>query len=120
MTITTTTPLTKDEFKATVSQFKATVNSNDAKPTYDSYGTKFQGCVRFEHFAFYALLRGKSLTSVTHDSDSERFIELKASLKRAVDNNGAYFECNNLLPSLSGVFDLTHDQIKAVINHGLS
>lgn len=108
--------LSKDTFKASVSHFKAILRSSSAKPTYNSYGTKFQGCVRFEHFAFYALMRGKSLNTVTHDPNSLRFMELKSALRRLGESGGGYFEDNNLLPSLCGTFDLSQNDVRGIIN----
>jgi hypothetical protein len=101
-------------FKHATTKFKELVNSPKAKPRYNEYGTKFRGDTHYIHFAFYALLKGKPLSSIAHDTNSERYKELKAALKK-VETGISYFEGLDITKLLSQDFDLSPNNIKLVL-----
>lgn len=73
--------LTKAQFIAMQTTFKQTVNDPQHRPRYcKTYGTKYAGTLRFEHFIAYALFRGKDLSKVTHNPKSEHFTSIITSL----------------------------------------
>lgn len=73
--------LTKEQFIAMRTTFKQTVNDPQHRPRYcKTYGTKYPGALRFEHFIVYALFRGKDLNVVTHNHKSEHFTSIITSL----------------------------------------
>lgn len=87
MTVTTTIKtnhsiLTRESFLEARDGFREFVKAPKNKPTRcETYGTKYPGNVFFIHFGFYAVLRGKPVSSVTHSIDSERYQEMISILK---------------------------------------
>lgn len=66
-----------------VASFRAFLKDPDNKPYYCStYGTKYPGKVTFEHFVFYAMIKGKNPELTTHDINSERYQAILALFKR--------------------------------------
>jgi hypothetical protein len=113
--------LTFEQFHETIGTFRTIVKSKEAKPTYsEMYGTKYNGCMLYMDFAFYALLRGKPLGSVTHDTKSERFIDLVNKFKGVVSSNDpkrVSFEGMYILDNLSKKFQLDQEDILTIISN---
>jgi hypothetical protein len=113
--------LTFEQFHETIGTFRTIVKSKEAKPTFsETYGTKYKGCMLYMDFAFYALLRGKPLESVTHDTESERFSDLKMSFERLAksDNpNNISFEGTYILQNLANKFSLDKEHIIMILKN---
>lgn len=63
------------------SHFKEYIQLN--KPRYcPTYGNKYKGEVKIDHFIFYAFIRGKNLNSVTHSIDSEKYMVALSILEK--------------------------------------
>lgn len=67
--------LTMDTHAASIRHFRGFVADPANKPSQDpSYGTKHPGRITLLHFMFYAILRGKSPESTSHDpKNSEKY-----------------------------------------------
>jgi len=102
--------LTFEQYHHAIAEFRRHFHSDEAKPKYDSYGSKHKGCMRYEHFAFYALLRNKPIDIVTHDTTSLRFKELVESLKFQTEKWRGHY-----ISSISKLFALTPDQVCRII-----
>jgi hypothetical protein len=60
--------------KQLISNFSLYFNDIKNKPCKDSYGTKRDGNLHFEHFILYALIRGSNPSKTTHSTTSENYI----------------------------------------------
>jgi len=117
--IMTISVLTKEQFTSIQTAFREVFHDDDQKPHHcETYGTKYAGTLRFEHFVVYALLRGKNLSKVTHDTKSIHFTNLLRSLLALIET-GKYHhfykneegEISYLSKNLGTVFGLTEDEI---------
>lgn len=103
MTLTTTFEnnhpiLTRESFLEARDGFREFVKAPKNKPTRcETYGTKYPGNVSFIHFGFYAVLRGKPVSSVTHSIDSERYQDMVSILKSPY----GYRRIQNAFPTIS-------------------
>ncbi|WP_415913189.1 hypothetical protein [Neptuniibacter sp. QD37_11] len=62
--------------------FRSFIKDKDNHPYYcEDYGTKYPGKVTYEHFIFYAILKGKDPKRCSHDPDGERFKEAMECLR---------------------------------------
>tara|TARA_B100000749_G_C18449194_1_gene475509 strand:- start:3024 stop:3488 length:465 start_codon:yes stop_codon:yes gene_type:complete len=69
--------MSEETFHTAIATFRSAVKDPNNKPRYDkSYGTKYAGLITFEHFVFYALLRGVDIRRTTHSITSERFLDV--------------------------------------------
>ncbi|CAH7386389.1 hypothetical protein VCHA53O466_40478 [Vibrio chagasii] len=115
---TNSSPLTKEQFKAAVISFKEFVKSKDNKPYYcKTYGTKYAGEVRFDHYVAYAIMRGKNPEITTHDAESESFKCVMLNLKRMAESTMAR---ERMEDSISKAFGLSSVEFQKVLVEGFA
>lgn len=106
---------TKEVYLKLVKEFKDSTKNDDFKPYYgkDWNGDKkkIKGKLAFEHYIFYALLKNKDITKVTHSVDSETYLDALSKLKGKSEYIFKLIQV--ALPSLSkDDFDKIIDKIK--------
>ena len=110
--------ISEDTFHSAVAAFRSAVKDPDNKPYYDKkYGTKYAGVITFEHFVFYALLRGVDIRKTTHDVASEKFYDVVQSLKS--DRTSNVEGSKRVINRIKSEFGLTTKQMMDVLeaNH---
>lgn len=60
--------------KQLIANFSLYFNDSKNKPSKDTYGTKIDGNLYFEHFILYALIRGADPSKTTHSITSENYV----------------------------------------------
>lgn len=101
---------TEDRFNEIIVTFKVFVKDKDNKPwKNETYGTQYPGKVTFEHFIFYAMLRGKDPVKTTHDPESERYKMIIDRFSRALQGKGF------LLKPVVSALGMTEEEGLAVV-----
>lgn len=106
--------LSKEKWVQLRNEFKTIFLDKSKRPVWveHSYGSyKVDGVLGFQHFILYALINNKSVDKVTHDIESENFIE---TLNRYfLRNNPSYTWWIDVFPSLTSEdFDALVNKIK--------
>lgn len=100
-----------EDFHQTIARFRAFQADKANRPTYDKrYGTKYPGKLGHLHYAFYAILRGKSPDITTHDVNSVSYAEIKDELARVAKDSPFSYDAD-----LAEAFGLSCQQIRHVI-----
>ena len=107
--------ISEDTFHNAVSTFRNAVKDPDNKPSYDDkYGTKYNGKIRFEHFIFYALLRGVDVRKTTHNVTSEKFVGILRDFEK--DSETKVDEPKRIINSIKSEFGLSNKQMMDILN----
>tara|TARA_Y100001973_G_C5167120_1_gene316837 strand:+ start:729 stop:1163 length:435 start_codon:yes stop_codon:yes gene_type:complete len=102
-----------EQFHEAIGTFRTYQADKSNHPTYDStYGTKYPGKLSHIHYAFFAVLRGKSPEITTHDVNSESYRDIKRHLNGLTDLERDYYGARQKLVE---AFGLTPQQIAHVI-----
>lgn len=82
--------LSFDAFHNAIVHFRRFQADPANRPTYDpKYGTKYPGKLTHLHYAFYALLRGKSPEITSHDTDALSHQSIHQTLIRMGNGNAS-------------------------------
>lgn len=104
--------MTKEEYNQLIMSFRKFIKSPENQPfKCKTYGTKCDGNVAHIHYALYAILRGKSPESTTHDSGSDTFKDVMKNIERLALGGGVYQS-----DSLESAFGLSEDRIVEILN----
>ncbi|MDK9790151.1 hypothetical protein [Vibrio sp. D431a] len=110
-TINVKTVMTKEEYLNLITSFRGFVKAPENKPyKCKTYGTKYEGNVQLIHYVMYAVLRGKSPESTTHDVNSEKFIDAMMDVNRIVES-GTSFKIDDF----EGTFGLSLERVSEVL-----
>lgn len=120
-TFTMNMALTKEKFIQAIKDFKAFNLDADNKPYKDTYGTKYDGNLRFTTYIFYAMLKGMNTDKTTHSVDSEKYKDRVLGLGLyAKDGSVGWmqWEVKEEMALIAKCFkSLSEEDIKNVISH---
>lgn len=121
-TVATTHALSKEKWQMAVMDFKKFNLDPDNKPFKDStYGTKYQGEIRFITYILYAMLREKDFRKTTHNVNSESFVDRISALKAFSEGKsvGNWVINDEIALAKKCFSSLTTEELKAVIKSSL-
>jgi hypothetical protein len=102
-----------EKFHEAIASFRDYQAGKSNHPKYDeTYGTKLTGKLSHVHYAFFALLRGKSPEATTHDVKSDSYHRIKHQLKELTHVDRDYY---GVQKKLVEAFGLSRLQIAHVI-----
>jgi hypothetical protein len=102
-----------EKFHEAIASFRDYQAAPANHPKYDeNYGTKLPGKLSHVHYAFFALLRGKSPEATTHDVKSDSYHRIKHQLKELTRVDRDYY---GVQKKLVEAFGLSRLQIAHVI-----
>lgn len=109
--------LSKEEFIEARNDFREFSANKDNGPYRNSYGTKFKGDLRFSTYIFYAMLKNKDISKVTHSVESDTFKDRVRGLKAFGNGDYVDYEVREEIALIQKCFEsLSAGQIKSIIS----
>lgn len=103
--------------KTIAKNFRAHLKTSAVKPKYcKTYGTKYPGSLSLSSFILYAMIRGKSPESCSHDTTGEKYLESMNKVKSFLSSDSNDKSNSQLINPFIGN-GVTEEDIKNIVKN---
>lgn len=108
-------PIKTERYNEIKTRWISECHKKENKPTYcENYGTKLKGKISLVHYMFWVMVKGGSLTKVTHNQRAKKFVKAFDFINKALILSGD-ISTDQTLKFIGEPFGMTNEEVHSVI-----